>query len=1154
MKNSGNDVVYIPDYLKNKSIPKNNENPLCRISKTYELNHFIDLTLDILKTVYKKEKTLFWNLVKQIAFYGVRFKNKLSKYNYVHSNDISVLYTKQRDEFIDYNMLDNYVFKNQLVSFGLIKIQDMDGVSLEAIENIKPKDIKVDLIKQFIKEQGFELVTPEEYCNYTYKISNKSKIRNEVRENRKQLNFNLSFDSDIKTLYDEINCYKENNFDIEDRLYFIQLLMKKLKEVDVNRLIKNIILNKNGDLLLNEIKDYLSVVGINISVKELQNNIKQLLKKSSKFNLIDFNEKTAIILSDYIKDLLNDGPLCLVDLKMKLELEDNWYFCLFSALKKINNIGLNKKRKICLTNNLNARIRFCINSALTKIKRLKNKKIDNLIKNLFINLETPLLLKEIKKYLMFLNIDLSLEEIDELLRNNADFKLIDVNKWSLDSWDEYPEFNEEFKSTWEQILSSFPEENRERDIDILNKRIFSNDYTLEKLGEEHSISRQRVRQLEESGMRKLVHYTRIKYIKPFLSLIENLFIDRIIISYNEFDELRKKYFLSLNINEVINFFNTMLKSEKKGVSFSNIISEVEYKLRNIEDKFISKRPLKNILGLINKIINEYFENNEVKYEKLSKLLRRNGIKDKKVIDELLKVNNDTLKIENMVYFINNAGKDDKCALILKEFFSNGVNISKKNDEIKALLNKYFPLDFKESSNRSITGNIQRSNKIINWGRGDYIHIDNVHVIKDDLIQVKNWLKERLNSDLIEIWANAAYREFKQYLKDLGIPNQHALYSLLEFYFGDEFHFYKSPRILPLSSKGTEPKQNSDVIEEYLLNVGRKVSKGELKKYFIEEMGWEDYTLSNHLSQAGNVIECNDGIYVHREYLQIDIEKLNQIADDLDNILEQNNSIISVSLIYDNKRVTVMSANISSEKELYNYLETIHSDRFSFPFYPVIATKNYSSIQSKKDIFEEYFSKCNTSIFYNELKNKFKKLGFELREIYYGVSRSEDIIPLKKGHEYIYKDKLALTEEKKKYLQDLVLELLDASQRHYISISRTILNNKNRSKLPNLGNSVSWREDLLVYFLSNMNKFLLLGTKDYVVMKKNNKLEIKDDSDFIAYILKNKFNGATKLKKIENFLSRINFISHDLAKSHTEEVSLYEIDNGEIIHKDLLDRK
>jgi len=68
----------------------------------------------------------------------------------------------------------------------------------------------------------------------------------------------------------------------------------------------------------------------------------------------------------------------------------------------------------------------------------------------------------------------------------------------------------------EQVLSLLSP----READILRKRFGigeKKDFTLEEIGKEYSISRERVRQIQDKSLRKLKHPSRSRELKKFLS-------------------------------------------------------------------------------------------------------------------------------------------------------------------------------------------------------------------------------------------------------------------------------------------------------------------------------------------------------------------------------------------------------------------------------------------------------------------------------------------------------------------------------------------------------------------------------------------------------------------------------------------------------------
>jgi hypothetical protein len=281
-------------------------------------------------------------------------------------------------------------------------------------------------------------------------------------------------------------------------------------------------------------------------------------------------------------------------------------------------------------------------------------------------------------------------------------------------------------------------------------------------------------------------------------------------------------------------------------------------------------------------------------------------------------------------------------------------------------------------------------------------------------------------------------------------------------------------------------------------------------------------------------------------LEFDSKKIKSIEQYLKEIIGNNQKFISVNLIYNNKRATLSSLDIDNKQVLYSYLKAFYSDKYSFPFYPIICTKEYEKI-NKSEIMEQIFLEADSSLFYNEIKNKFYELGFSDKDVYVCINRNDNIVPLKKSHEYIHKTKLNFIDIKQ--LKKTIMHILKIKENVYIDIIKDVLNNK--FDLPSLGKNIYWTKDLLAYFLKKINNFILLGTQERLILNKENDVNLKNEYDFLSYILNKKFNGYAELKEFSKLLANIGFISNDLPKSYQDENKMpYVIKGEEVIHKKL----
>jgi hypothetical protein len=208
--------MYIPEYLKDKELPSDNKNALYKLSKLYNYRYFKEIEFDVVKTIYNNNKNLFWDIIRLVAFYGVKFKGELAKYNYIkkeNDNPKLLLVNKDFNSFINYEVF-NSSLKPKLISFGLVKKRNVDKVTFEALLSLTSRE--KSSIEKFVNKNNLKIISLTEYYNLEKEEGNKRGR--------------------------QINIKNPNYFnsDLNDKFYSIELLLNEIQEMNINKIIKNI--------------------------------------------------------------------------------------------------------------------------------------------------------------------------------------------------------------------------------------------------------------------------------------------------------------------------------------------------------------------------------------------------------------------------------------------------------------------------------------------------------------------------------------------------------------------------------------------------------------------------------------------------------------------------------------------------------------------------------------------------------------------------------------------------------------------------------------------------------------------------------------------------------------------------------------------------
>ena len=295
-------------------------------------------------------------------------------------------------------------------------------------------------------------------------------------------------------------------------------------------------------------------------------------------------------------------------------------------------------------------------------------------------------------------------------------------------------------------------------IEIIKHRFgIDNRMTLGQLGKKLSLTRERIRQIEKK--------TKVYLYKCI--------------------DIKNKRFINEFINEIkINGGIKILKDENIIIDsqefklFNMILSHID---RKIEFDFIAMVWLIHekgkIYNKIDKLLIKEYELGHL-YTKEEIVIFANKCVDIlglniNALDGIIKLiivhwfkpiqNNYAFKIVSVVEILSE---------LIKEYFPKGIAIYKDIDTIVLLAQSKGYGGFVERKKRALIGLMLRSEDLILWDWGVYIHRDNVRVNQDVLEKVDEWIKEKFLGGFSPVSLWGAFSKFKKECKENNIPNEH----------------------------------------------------------------------------------------------------------------------------------------------------------------------------------------------------------------------------------------------------------------------------------------------------------------------------------------------------------------------------------------------
>ena len=966
--------IIIPEIIKYKRIPYTNKSIFTKLLDERKIQKFSDLGIDIIKKIYdSSNKNQFLDFINSLNFFGVKYTGRLAKYNYFINNDDKKFIIKKNEKNLQIKF--DYLSKNivnSFTKFGIEKSFDLLGIPFYNLKYIFPDSYSEDYFRNFLNIHNLELGKDIEFRNF--------ELLNEIEDefiyryenyDEKVIKVNNNFSKKYSYTKNELRkkIKKDNRFyKISSASYFL----KKILEREIESRFE-----ENKELLLNSFE--------NICLKILKRKainrkeFKNYLMKSNKYDYIknenlikmkfNFNKRSKLLNEILKYDSIDKIEEYLISINLNTKKRKLVYDRYFDDIKK-NNFLENYNENSLILN-------FIIN----KLDIIKKYNKIKLLNNYIINNKKNISVKKAYNDFNLLGFHINEEKIIKFLNKKKNMVCISPDRYAFKD-EKNHRFLGDFNKAIVYVKNTILNNKKNRDIEIILKRLEGK--TLQEIGDSVDISRERVRQIfskfEKSKKYKIIQ----KYFMPYYN---QLFENYSILDLSCSDKLQR-YFSKVKIEYIKFFFSTLYKKDIT-LCFNFLIIENDEK-----NKFINKLT-KNIKDI--RILKKVFERNKI-------------MKGKNVKKFLLEYCHYTI-LDNKL-LIDSKDKSKKITktsevkLLIKEKYKQGINLydKKELEEFKKILNQSFSNEYKNDSNRNIRTKAMNNNDIIRCDSGKFIHINNINLKKEQLAFFVEIIDRYFEKDNIpEIWSTRILKSYPNKCKNMNINNKEKMYDLLRYYYSDKFYYIKSPRILPSKLTGKKITY-TDLLENRIHKFGKAgIDRDNLKKYFIDQIGWPESTFNQNISNCKKIIMISDNKLANINHFDINKKLLKKIKSFISLYLKKN-QLLNYTRLYNKKIAFAKAIGVSNKYAFYNIIKYYYEDKFEFRG-KNIYSKN-KEINIKKYISNYVKSKsASNPILKDKVINHFRKEGIDKTQVYSAIYNSNEIFEYIQNLKIIHKNNL-----------------------------------------------------------------------------------------------------------------------------------------------------
>jgi hypothetical protein len=1107
-------MFFISDELKKKKIVNSHEYILLFLSE-FKINTFGDLKKDYFRLFKNDYPFEFWSLIRIFGLLGVEFHGSLGKYNIPTNGNSYLHYIGHLSEEEGLSLSPNIqnAIGNILNSYGLLRISDFEGISFSGLVSVLEQHnllnitekLKVELINfsfyigDFNKGDLSDTTTTEIFIDGRIIKINKANLEKIIVINDTGLsivdthlrNDNIILYKDLPPFLDDYlsSCNGVGKGKITKFANFLEsVAVHEINFGPVDDSLDNSIYLDGNTFLIPERYLTVEIMLPNSSLKVINEHFLQ--------DNIIYYEDLPYNLDEYLYKKPQIG-------KVKIKLLLNWFNFIFSNQEIThfvyidnNYIAIHKsnfeKEIIIPDYNLQTFQNHFIEDNIKYYKDLPNN-LDDYV------LSKPGLGKRATK------------KIATFLKENVQHEILP------DFW-----FGK-LLETVDKIIGneevSFLEGNKVEHFRFRFNLFQGGSKTLEETGNEFGLTRERVRQTIREVISRLFQYSSI-FWKDLEKQINN-------VGYISEEDVLKlyNYKYSLTLTQR-NFLGIIMEELKLSFTFDPLLrifhnctaEELEQKRKKISKWFDEQFTLSHAI--------EYSTMN----------LKRKEWETEKSNYPLLKIGEEVYSevcLEGRTMIFPKAAKRHLAYRLFCMRFQDGLFLPRDYKRMANEIESEFPNIFDSLTDRTITSYIFPFALL--WGRGFYIPKESFNIKKDKLIPIMEWIKEHFEeTDVPEINLHLAFIEFEKYLKEFEITNEYALYSALKMHDEKLFYFKKAPNIRYMKNLTLEDMTQTEQLESYFKDAGKKVNRNEAKNYFMTQLGWKHYGFEQRLlNDCENIIFYDEEHMIHIEHVDTNEKGLEMIKNWLISELQKIKEPVPIGII---RPSLLKLAKVSSNIQLFNLLRYYYSEFFHFFHYPFIELKDEQQTEnvSFSKQLEKYLLDKNEIAYMSELKKEFLPKGWSEQQLSLRLSMSKEVYPIVKGRNacYAHSETIGINNFVVKEVLSIIdkyyFDEIEAKNEFMLSIDETLLDYlKSKNLLPELNYSFTWTPDLLSTVLRFSEVFFTVGIRDKALFRKGNKYGITDAVSAIYIILKIHFKGATTITSLFEYLKSTGIMSEKM---------------------------
>ncbi len=616
----------------------------------------------------------------------------------------------------------------------------------------------------------------------------------------------------------------------------------------------------------------------------------------------------------------------------------------------------------------------------------------------------------------------------DIFEQQGIFKLsefIDMNVWSINSSianELYLDILRAIKRIKKphQVLELLVTDLKVREKFVAENRCFSSEKTLEQIGVEMGLTRERVRQLAEKVIRK------IRESKSKLELIKDLFLTLRALCESEFyisaDELKQ---LGTTVNEIICLSEimggTILLPRINGTGifpFRQKSDKCEW-AEKIE-KFSVSFP-----GLLTPVEKQYVLN------EIKSVLHNDGIDiPLTAISEIAfrgYVANDDVLIKKSLRM------GDRYEIVLEKFFPNGIKLY-QTDEMRRFRHGYASL-FKDDN---ISGNdhaisVRVADRCMLIDRGTYILNKQISLPPEFVEEMLQFIQQ-YPFDMV--MTNAIQHRFNEELIEAGIENKYYLVSVLKQYFSDRFSFRRD-YVIKGGVSGNFYSNITDFVKQRI----NGVSFYELQEQFP---GIPKAVIYFALSDYENVIPMYNKMYMHKSNIIFPEQK--SVLHVLKQVVAKEH-IVSDERIFDlikREHVDFISNNnINTSWYLFSIIRAFFSDDFKFSR-PHIINEAFDSENGQEALKSSFWGK--KYVYIDEIKSYAKEKQIQIYDLSKLLNSYSDRYLILNKEKLVSIEELGLSKSDFAQVESVVIEEL--GEMDYSEISRlNVINRLPKGAIP-----------------------------------------------------------------------------------------------------------